>query len=196
MKELTSRQKQIINASINIISNGGIQELTMKNLSNALGLSEPALYRHFESKQDILLTMLNTFKYENRIINRNILSEGNSGLVHLKEILTGIFNKFQQNPAISAIIFSEELFQNESMLVNLIMEIMETNVSFFKEIIDEGQKDSSIRKDIAPEELSIIIMGSVRQLVTLWRLSGFGFNLIDSGKKLLSTLELLTGSCR
>ncbi|MCK5675079.1 MAG: helix-turn-helix transcriptional regulator, partial [Spirochaetales bacterium] len=51
MKDLTKRQRQIIDISINIISERGIQDLTMKNLSSQLGISEPAIYRHFESKK-------------------------------------------------------------------------------------------------------------------------------------------------
>jgi len=51
---LTDRQIEIINKSIDIIATKGIQGLTIKNLSKEIGISEPAIYRHFESKTDIL----------------------------------------------------------------------------------------------------------------------------------------------
>ena len=50
----TARQLQIIQESITLIAEKGIQGLTMKNLASAIGVSEPALYRHFKSKNDIL----------------------------------------------------------------------------------------------------------------------------------------------
>ena len=53
---LTERQQEILDKSIEIISRKGIQGLTIKNLSKEIGISEPAIYRHFESKTDILLT--------------------------------------------------------------------------------------------------------------------------------------------
>lgn len=194
MQELSSRQLQIIDASIHIISKGGIQDLTMKNLSRALGISEPAIYRHFENKQRILITMLESFKHQNKLINQSNITEGVTGLQRIKEIITGVFQKFIKNPAISAVIFSEEIFQNESELAGMIRDIMNTNIGFFKKLIQVGQGDKSIRSDLDSEELSIIVMGSVRHLVTIWRSSEFSFDLLDSGKRLLKSLEVMMGT--
>ena len=191
MQELSSRQLQIIDASIHLISEGGIQELTMKNLSRELGISEPAIYRHFESKQKILITMLESFKHQNKLINKSNAFKELTGIQHLQGIITGVFQKFIENPAISAVIFSEGIFQNESELAEMIQDIMNTNIGFFKKLIQDGQADKSIRSDIGSEELSIIVMGSVRHLVTVWRLSGFSFNLLESGKRLLKSLEVM-----
>ena len=52
--ELSERQKEIINASLEIIAENGIQSLTIKNLSKKIGLVESAIYRHYESKTQIL----------------------------------------------------------------------------------------------------------------------------------------------
>ncbi len=193
MQDLSSRQIQIINASIHIISEGGIQDLTMKRLSGALGISEPAIYRHFENKQKILLTMLESFKNQNKLISNREKTEGLDGLHYLLEIISGIFHKFIENPAISAVIFSEEIFQNESELAGMIQGIMNNNIMFFTKIIREGQVDGSIRQDIDPDELGIIVLGSVRHLVTVWRMSGFSTGLPESGKSLLESLRVLMG---
>ncbi|MCK5088225.1 MAG: helix-turn-helix transcriptional regulator, partial [Melioribacteraceae bacterium] len=48
---MTKRQAEIIDESIKLIADKGIQGLTIKNLSKAIGVSEPAIYRHFENKQ-------------------------------------------------------------------------------------------------------------------------------------------------
>ena len=58
----TERQKEIIKASLELITNKGIQGLTIKNLSKKIGVTEPAIYRHFESKTQILISMLEFFK--------------------------------------------------------------------------------------------------------------------------------------
>ena len=53
MTAYTDRQNQIIQESIQLIAQKGIQGLTIKNISKAIGFSEPAIYRHFENKNDI-----------------------------------------------------------------------------------------------------------------------------------------------
>ena len=59
---LTDRQQEIIDTSLEIISTIGIQGLTIKNLSKRIGISEPAIYRHYENKISILLAILDYFK--------------------------------------------------------------------------------------------------------------------------------------
>ncbi len=52
MNDFTVRQKQIIQESIQLIADKGIQGLTIKNISKSIGISEPAIYRHFDNKNN------------------------------------------------------------------------------------------------------------------------------------------------
>jgi len=189
MKDLSVRQKQIIDISIKIISERGIQDLTMKNLSGKLGITEPAIYRHFESKQKILIAVLDSFKHQNKLINENIQNEGETAFQHLQRSIEMIIKKFIKNPAMSAVIFSEEIFQNQSELSELVKNIMNSTITFFTKILENGQKDGSIRTDIGKDELSVIVMGSIRHIVIVWRLSGFKIDLNNNAGKLIKTLE-------
>ena len=58
----TERQIEIIEAALELITEKGIQGMTIKNLSKKIGITEPAIYRHFVSKTEILLSILNNFK--------------------------------------------------------------------------------------------------------------------------------------
>ena len=55
----TDRQVEIIEAATRRIDQYGIQNLTIKNLASDINVTEPALYRHFKRKDDILLILLN-----------------------------------------------------------------------------------------------------------------------------------------
>ena len=69
MQEFTDRQIEIMEAATNRISKYGIQNLTIKTLAEDIGLSEPALYRHFKSKMKFYWACWNIFKkkWKNRI---------------------------------------------------------------------------------------------------------------------------------
>jgi len=56
--EITARQLEIIEAAGEILTKSGVNGLTTKNLAALIGFSESALYRHFKSKEEIILTML------------------------------------------------------------------------------------------------------------------------------------------
>ena len=56
--EITRRQLEIIQAAGRIMTESGVGGLTIKNLAKEMRFSESAIYRHFKSKEDIIIAML------------------------------------------------------------------------------------------------------------------------------------------
>lgn len=56
---ISDRQFEIIVAAGKILSTSGVGGLTIKNLAREMGFSESAIYRHFDSKEAIIIAMLN-----------------------------------------------------------------------------------------------------------------------------------------
>ncbi len=188
---MTKRQSEIIDESIKLIADKGIQGLTIKNLSKAIGVSEPAIYRHFENKQGILLGILSIFKGNKEKLFQIIQSSDINPLLQLRSLFETRFKYFTKNPAIASVIFSEELFRNDPLLSNKVFEIMEENQKMILQIIKAGQKSSVIKHDLTANQLAFIITGALRLIVTKWRLSNFSFNLEKEGKSLWKSIELL-----
>ena len=61
MKEITARQKEIVAAALAIISERGLEALTIKNIAARVGFSDAAVYRHFRNKAQILSTIIDLF---------------------------------------------------------------------------------------------------------------------------------------
>ena len=57
--DITPRQFEIIEAAGKILTSSGVGGLTIKNLAKEMQFSESAIYRHFKSKEDIIVAMLN-----------------------------------------------------------------------------------------------------------------------------------------
>ena len=66
-----NRREEIILASTKVIGNEGIKSFTIKKLAMNLPLTEGAIYRHFKSKEEILLAPNNKFFLKNIIIPNN-----------------------------------------------------------------------------------------------------------------------------
>jgi len=188
--EYTQRQKEIIEKSIKIIAQKGIQKLTTKNLAIEMGLSEAALYRHFPGKLEILKAVLNSFE----LISQNVLEKIPEDVSPLEKIgifLNDRYYRFSQNKEMAKVLFSEEVFQNEPELATMSWGIMHTHKESLQQFISEGQTQGTIRNDISTISLFRIIIGSMRLLVTQWSLSGYQLNLEDEGSKLWNEIKLL-----
>ena len=188
---MTNRQSEILQAATKLIAEKGIQGLTIKNLANAIGISEPAIYRHFENKQKILIGILSLFSENKENFLSNTQDDDLNPIEQLKSIFELRFKYFVKNPAIASVIFSEELFRNDQLLSDKVFEIMKTSQKIMVQIISKGQNSSELRSDIPAEQLAFIITGAIRLIVTKWRLSNYSFNLELEGKVLWESIETL-----
>ena len=189
LKMLSERQQQIIDESINIIDEKGIQGLTIKNLSKAIGISEPGIYRHFESKTEILLSILNNFKEMAIMLSELMETYEATAIEKIRFMFSKMLELFSETPSMVSVIFSEEIFKNEEVLKIKIVEILNLHAQTIENIISKGQSEKNIRQDIDEKSLALLAMGSLRLLVKRWDLNNHNFNLSAEGKKLITVLS-------
>lgn len=185
---LSERQQQILDESVKLIDNKGIQGFTIKNLSKEIGISEPAIYRHFESKIEILTTILDIFK-SNMIQNQKIFTDISiDPLERLRRFFNRVFEMFTKNPALISVIFSEEIFQNETILKEKVNNIQNLNEMLVNSILKEMQAKKEMSRFADIEMISLMMFGSIRLLVKKWKYSNHSFDLIEKGNNLFNTL--------
>ncbi len=187
----TERQKEIIEVAFELISEKGIQGLTIKNLAKKIGITEPAIYRHYDSKINILIAILEFFNKNTEQIFKNELINSGKAIDKIEHLFTKHFTSFSATPSLVSVIFSEEIFRNELILIDKISEIINRNDRILTTIITDGQKNGELRTDIEAKHLSVIIMGSLRLFVKKWQFSGYSYNLSKEGKSLIESIKLL-----
>lgn len=188
---MTQRQSEIIRESLKLIADKGIQGFTIKNLANAIGVTEPAIYRHFVNKQKILIGILSLFKENKENFIKNVQSDDATPIDKLKSLFETRFKYFAKNRAIASVIFSEELFRNDPLLSEKVFGIMKENQKVILQIIKAGQKSKVIKHNVSADQLAFIIIGAIRLIVTKWRLSNYSFDLEKEGKSLWKSIEVL-----
>jgi AcrR family transcriptional regulator len=188
---LSKRQSEIIQTAIKLIGEGGIQALTIKNLSSEIGVAESALYRHFKSKTEVLSTLLDFLGNEMASNFLQVSELKTSSIEKLKALVHGQLKLFADNPPYAIVVLSDGLYKNEKELHDKIFHIMQKGKSTFVGIIEEGQAAGEIRNDISSDQIAFVIMGSVRLKVTQWSMSGFSFDLQKRGEILFNTLKTL-----
>ena len=188
---LSERQQEIIDKSIRILATKGIQGLTIKNLSHEIGISEPAIYRHFESKTDILIEILRNFETMTQTISQELAELDLPSLRKLEMFFSRIIEIFIESPYSISVIFSEEYFKGDEALKEHIIKIMNNNEKNVEKIIREGQEKGELRNDIDSHSLTIILLGSIRLLIKMWDLQDQHHNLIVESRKMFEGLNLI-----
>lgn len=182
MNNQTDRQTEILQVALELIQKKGIQGLTIKNISKEIGISEPAIYRHFESKIEILLGILSSLKDMAEMLAGLVKNYDAKATEKLYFLFSNMLELFSETPSMVSVIFSEEIFNNDETLKSKINEIVTFHTNTVEAIILNGQNENNIRTDIDEKSLALIAMGSFRLLVKKWELSNHSFSLIEKGK--------------
>ncbi len=190
---LSNRQYEIIENAGKILTEHGISGLTVKNLANEIGFSEGALYRHFKSKEDIIIGMLQYLEDDMQkrfsAIDKNL-----PALIQLKEIFSTQLSFFKKHPQFVVAVFSDGLMEESDKINQHINNIMKIKLSFLVPIINQLQKENTLSNNISTDELLHIIMGTFRLLMFKWKMANFKFDIITKGDKMINALLIVLKS--
>lgn len=185
---ITDRQLEIIEAAGRILTNEGVSGLTTKKLSKEMGFSEAAIYRHFDSKEKIIIAML---EYVAKMMDERYtfaLSRNENTEQKFISIFQNQFTLFAQNPHFVTAVFSDGLLESSHLINQSIQKIMAVKIKHLKPIISEGQNNGVFTNVIATDDLLHIIMGSIRLLMYKWRVANFKFDIVKKGDELVNSL--------
>ncbi|MEF8835464.1 MAG: TetR/AcrR family transcriptional regulator, partial [Candidatus Thermoplasmatota archaeon] len=101
------RQKDILEATLKIIQEGGYTNLTIRMISNEIEVSEAAIYKHFSGKEDILNDLAEWIFEKNQVS----VDESEDEFEILEDIIRNKFNILEENPYFTAVLFQDELFK-------------------------------------------------------------------------------------
>lgn len=184
---LTERQTKIIEAAGKIITNAGISSLTIKNLAKEMEFSEAAVYRHFKSKEEIILSMLEMLadQMDQRFsaIDQNLSPED-----RLKWIFNSQFDYFKKYPFFVVAVFSDGLMDESQEINQQIFKIMQVKMKYIVPIILEGQQTGVFTNKISMDEIVHVIMGAFRLQMYKWRVSRFELDINRIGNNLMESL--------
>lgn len=194
MRQLTGRQREIIEAALDIIAGQGIQRMTVKNLARAVGVSEPALYRHFKSKFNILLSILVQYRLDLVELFEKGAQSPRSPMDAVSSLYREMFQGFVRRPSLSLVIFSEDLFRYDRRLSQEVSATIEMTHDRVYGMLREGARRGEVRSDIPAKQLAWMVMGTMRLLVARWRISGYSLDLVREGQQTLAFMRRILNS--
>lgn len=189
--KISERQFEIIEATGKILTVAGVSGLTIKNLAKEMNFTEGAIYRHFKSKEEIIIAMIEYLAENMEERFSKIILEDKTQEENLINLFLDQFMFFQNNSHFVVAVFSDG-FMEESFRINeAILKIMNIRMKYIKPLIENGQKLNLFTNAISSEEILHILMGSTRLLMYKWRVANFKFNLPHKGVEMIESVLTL-----
>ena len=188
--EITPRQLELIEAASRLLTTSGVNGLTIKNLAKEMNFSESAIYRHFSSKEDIILAMLD-YLAENIDERLSNIPKTENPEENFRAMFQEQFKFFSLNSHFVVAVFSDGLMEESQRINEAILKLLGVMMKHLMPLLTDGQQKNIFTNVIANEDLVHIVMGTFKLQMYKWRLFNFEFDLIDSGNKMIDSILTL-----
>lgn len=183
----TQRRDQILAAILEMTAENGPDRVTTRALAARLGVTEPALYRHFPDGKSEMWRALSVMLGERMQTawRRALEGAGSAPLARVRALVRAQFRIIQDVPALPAIMFSRTLHRDNAALRAGVGEVAGRFHGRLEQCIADGMARSEIRDDLDADAAAWLLISVLQGTVVRWSLSDRGFDLEEEGCRML-----------
>lgn len=185
---MLKRKETIIISAMELLEEEGISGVTTKNIARRQGVSEPALYRQFQGKQEIMEAMMEELgSFDHRIQNTLLESElqGREAILFYINRYGELYENYSE---LSTILLSMDVYFYEESTRNRMKDMLMARKEFLTELILRNRNSLSMKAEVTEKDMASMILGTMLAQILEWRLSQKEFSLAVRFQEVFQTL--------
>ncbi|MCB1338432.1 MAG: TetR/AcrR family transcriptional regulator [Maritimibacter sp.] len=188
-KSAADRRAEIVETAIRLSARMGPDRVTTQHLADEVGVTQPAIFRHFATKGDIWLAVGDHIVDQMEDLHRDGAGD-HGGDPHgtLQRVVGHHFVHISDRPAIPAILYSHELQAENAALREKFTTVLDRRRKSFAGLIRAAQAMGVHRADLVAEDAARLVSEAMHGLSMRWLLDGCEDNLADTGPRVLGPL--------
>lgn len=179
------RKAQIVTVVLRLADEIGPDRLSTTDVARAIGLSQPAIFRHFPTKGALWLAVAEDIadRLQGRWAEAEATASGPQA--RLKALVGAQLTAISETPALPSILFSRELQVDNHALRDVFRGLLATFQGRLHAAIRDSQAKGALRRDVDPGDVAILLTSLVQGVAIRWTLGARGFSLVHEGLRLL-----------
>ncbi len=166
-KTADSRKEEIINASVKLISEQGIGNFSMVSVAKELGLTTPALYRHFGNKRHFLGYLSKELENRSDEYFKSIENSNKTGIDKLNFIIFELCKYYENKNPLIHVLLSQIEFKESNSLSTQFNKIKNKNNRIIVNTINEVKRNPNIGT-IESERLAKLVLFTISDTIKEW----------------------------
>lgn len=179
----TKRRDEILEAALDELGRRGLEGLSMAGLARRVGLVPSGLYRHFDSKEELLTDAIASIGDRLGSLAKEARSGPGGTLEVLERLLLAHVKLIRTRSGIPRVMFGEVVFGARGALRDRGQEVVEGYLGVVAELFRQGLERSEIRAPSDPRTLAILFLGLIQPLAILWELSDGGVDVTAQARR-------------
>lgn len=185
MKRNTDKYRQILDAAIKVFARQGFHQSTVAKVAKAAGVADGTIYLYFKSKDDILFQF---YEYKARQVFerfRCAVDEATHAVDKLRNLVRIHLSEFQKDMDM-AIVYQAETHQHRRTTQGIIREMSKMYRDIVTEIVELGQREGSLRRNVTIGLVMRLINGAVNEVINAWIHAEGEYDLVSMADPLVA----------
>ncbi len=186
---------RILEAAVMVFAEQGFYQSTISHIAREAGVADGTIYLYFKNKDDILVQFF-TYKAKQVFdLFREEVAKADTAVEKLRNLVRRHLEEFQRDKNM-AIVYQAETHQNSRSAEPQIREMSKMYLDIVSEIVEMGQADGSMRKDLYLSLVKRFIVGAVDETINNWLHSGGKYDLVSMADPLIDLFIRGIGNTR
>lgn len=179
------RQRQIVDAVLGLLADCPLDQLSTRQIARVLGISQPALFRHFVSRDAVLLGVIAQTRSELGAIVESVLVSKLAPLARLEALAVALFDHLQRHPGLPRLLFAN-VASGQGPVFAALKQLYSMQSSLVSELIREAQRLGEVDSGIDARDAATLFIGLLQSATLLRRLEPRDEPLTEEGRRLLA----------
>ncbi|MFP7570422.1 TetR/AcrR family transcriptional regulator [Marivita sp. S2033] len=187
------RKAQIVAEMLRLADEIGPDRLSTTDVARAVGLSQPAIFRHFPTKGALWLAVAEDIAA--RLTERWQAAAAGASAPHdtLRALIGAQLTAIAETPALPSILFSRELQVDNPPLRDVFRTLLGTFEAHLVAAIAALHDDGRLRREVKAADVAMLLTALIQGVAIRWTLGARGFPLVEEGLRLFDVqMALLT----
>ena len=179
------RKQQVIEAARRLITDKGMDAVTIDAIAEIVGFSEAAIYRHFSSKQQILLQLIDDLEHDLLAGVAYAQTTEPNALRILECILETHLTGVEGSRGVSFIVLAGAMSFEGIGLSNRIREMLDRYLDSIKDVMRRGVEEEQFHETLNVDAAAFTFLGMIQSTATIWALNGYSWSLDEWRNQIL-----------
>jgi TetR/AcrR family fatty acid metabolism transcriptional regulator len=182
--EKNHKYHQILEAAVKVFASQGFHQSTVAQIAKEAGVADGTIYLYFKNKDDILVQFFSFRAKQVFESFREEVDRAQTSADKLRNLVRRHLAEFQRDRD-GAVVYQVETHQNSRMAEAQIREMSQMYRDLIAEIIEQGQQEGTIRKDLYVGLVKRFIIGAVDEVINTWLHSDGEYDLVSMADPLV-----------
>jgi len=165
----SQRRREIVDAALALLATNPIDGITTHDVARRVGVSRPALFRHFRSRDAIFETVVADTRARLEGLIEHVLQPGRPPLDSLEALLRGVIRDAAQHPGTPRLLFYDAT-GSEAPFRRALRQLISMQRALASELVREAQRRTEVSESIDPESAGRLFVAMIQGALLQWQL--------------------------